>query len=400
MMELTRAQARVFLLRKHGLLGPHRFEGKAGALQFVRQCGCIQFDPVDVCGKNAELTLQSRVKGMTKDILSQLLYEDRRLVDYPDKQLSIIPVEDWPFFARYRQAAREGEKQFEGLSEKMAFARAYMHEHGPVSSDTLPLEGDMFWHSMIHWSGNWHQHSPAARSVLEQMYTSGECIVHHKKGSRKFYDLAEKYLPQHILAAPDPYPEEQEHIRFRVLRRIGAVGLLWDRPSDAFLNIWHMDPPVRHAAFQSLLDGGDILPVQVEKVRGPMYMRAEDAILLEETLHTSYTPRCEVLSPLDPLMWDRKLIKALFDFEYSWEIYTPQAKRKYGYYVLPIVYGDHFAGRAEAVADEKAGILTVKNIWLEENEKKTRALVKKMDSCMKRLALFNHCKEVRYEREI
>lgn len=143
MMELTRAQARIFLLRKHGLLGPHRFEGKAGALQFVRQCGCIQFDPVDVCGKNAELTLQSRVKGMTKDMLSQLLYEDRRLVDYPDKQLSIIPVEDWPFFARYRQAAREGEKQFEGLSEKMAFARMYMHEHGPVSSDTLPLEGDM-----------------------------------------------------------------------------------------------------------------------------------------------------------------------------------------------------------------------------------------------------------------
>ena len=111
MVGLSKSQARRFLLLKHGLLGPYRFKGKRGALEYNRQAGCIQFDPVDVCGKNAELILHARVQGFKKSMLYALLYEDRALVDYPDKQLSIWPVEDWPYFARYRAAAKaEGEQ--------------------------------------------------------------------------------------------------------------------------------------------------------------------------------------------------------------------------------------------------------------------------------------------------
>ena len=96
MTELTKKQARTFILAKQGLLGDYRFSGKDGAYAYVRQAGCIQYDPVDVCGKNAELTLQSRVKGFRKSMLADLLYEDRLLVDYADKELSIWPAEDWP----------------------------------------------------------------------------------------------------------------------------------------------------------------------------------------------------------------------------------------------------------------------------------------------------------------
>ena len=106
MIHLSNGQARRFMLLKQGLLGKHIFIEKSGALEFVRQAGCIQFDPVDICGKNAELTLQSRVKRFKKEQLYELLYTDRKLFDYPDKQLSIIPVEDWPYFERFRAAAR------------------------------------------------------------------------------------------------------------------------------------------------------------------------------------------------------------------------------------------------------------------------------------------------------
>lgn len=112
MIPLTIEEARNFILLKQGLLGEYRFTGKQGALDYVRQAGCIQFDPVDACGKNAELTLQSRVKGFTKQTLYELLYEDRSLVDYPDKNISIIPAEDWPYFERYRRAARENGRRF------------------------------------------------------------------------------------------------------------------------------------------------------------------------------------------------------------------------------------------------------------------------------------------------
>ena len=134
----------------------------------MRQAGCIQFDPVDVCGKNAELTLQSRVQGFTKQTLWQLLYRDRLLVDYPDKNLSILPTEDWPYFERYRRSAREGGRQFEGLAEMEERTRQYLRENGPVNSDTLPVEGQMYWHSMIHWSGQWHGQTGAARIVTAQ----------------------------------------------------------------------------------------------------------------------------------------------------------------------------------------------------------------------------------------
>lgn len=311
MLTLTNKQARQFILLKHGLLGAHKFIGKQGALEFVRQAGCIQFDPVDSCGKNAELTLQSRVKNFTKQTLSELLYTDRSLVDFPDKNLSIFPTEDWPYFQRYRQAAKDGGRNFPELEELEKQAIEYIRINGAVSSDDLPMQGSIHWHSSIHWSGVWNGNTNAARAVLEQLYSTGVLIIHHKNGSRKYYDLAEKYLPAQLLDSPDPLPDDFEHKKWRVLRRIGAVGLLWNRPSDAWLNIWDMKSPERIQIFKELLSEGKILAVQVEGISAELYYRAEDHPLLETVLENrDYKPRCEFLAPLDCFLWDRKLIKA------------------------------------------------------------------------------------------
>ncbi|EET60682.1 hypothetical protein BRYFOR_07144 [Marvinbryantia formatexigens DSM 14469] len=392
---LTNRQARQFLLLKHGLLGSYKFSGKEGALAFIRQTGCIQFDPVDVCGKNAELTLQSRVKGFRKQMLHELLYKDRALLDYPDKNLSIILTEDFPYFSRYRQAARECGRSFEGLAELEKQALAYIAENGPVSSDSLPVSGSIVWHSSIHWSGNWGGRTNAARAVLEQLYSSGDLIIYDKIGSRKIYDLAEKYIPTDILEAEEPLPEEFAHQKWRMLRRIGAVGLLWNRPSDAWLNIWNLKTAQRSEIFRQLLQEEEILEVRVEGIKDILYGRSVDRALLDAVQQNAFcTPRCELLAPLDCMMWDRKLIKALFGFEYTWEIYTPAAKRKYGYYVLPMIYGERFAGRAEVVADKKADALIVKNIWYEDGIRQSGAMADAVDRCMRRFARFNECSTV------
>lgn len=398
MLTLTNKQARQFILLKHGLLGAHKFIGKQGALEFVRQAGCIQFDPVDSCGKNAELTLQSRVKNFTKQTLSELLYTDRSLVDFPDKNLSIFPTEDWPYFQRYRQAAKDGGRNFPELEELEKQAIEYIRINGAVSSDDLPMQGSIHWHSSIHWSGVWNGNTNAARAVLEQLYSTGVLIIHHKNGSRKYYDLADKYLPAQLLDSPDPLPDDFAHKKWRVLRRIGAVGLLWNRPSDAWLNIWDMKSPERIQIFKELLSEGKILAVQVEGISAELYCRAEDHPLLETVLENrDYKPRCEFLAPLDCFLWDRKLIKALFDFEYSWEIYTPAPKRKYGFYVLPILYGDRFAGRIEAVCQSKTNVLLVKNIWYEDGIRQTKKLLSEIDKTLKRFARFNQCGSIQFE---
>lgn len=400
MRTITREQARQFILSKQGLLGNHRFVGKDGAFQYVRQAGCIQYDPVDVCGKNAELTLQSRVKGFAREDLYDLLYKDRLLVDYADKELSIFPSEDWPYFSFFRERSRAHGKTFPGLAELEEEAIAYIREHGPVSSDTLPIEGELFWHSSMHWSGNWEKESQAARSVLEQLYTDGVLLIHHKSGSRKYYDLADKYFDQELLKAQNPCPDEQSFLQWRMLRRIGAVGLLWDRGSSAWLGI-RMTTEQRREAFQLLQAQGRIQAVQVEGIRGPMYLLAEDMPLLEEVLSGTVDtqPRLEFLAPLDPMLWDRKLVETLWGFQYSWEIYTPAAKRKYGYYVLPMLYGQNFVGRIEAAADRKAKALVVKNIWLEPDVRRTKRLEHAMEMSIKRLARFNGCKDIIFPGE-
>ena len=391
-MTITKQQARQFILAKQGLIGAYRFCGKEGAYDYIRQAGCIQFDPVDVCGKNAELTLQSRVKGFQKRMLSELLYEDRRLMDYVDKELSIWPTEDWPYFSSFRERSRTLGKSFEGIDELEKQAIAYITENGPVCSDTLPIQGEIFWHSSMHWSGNWHKKSQAARSVLEQLYTDGVLIIHHKNGSRKYYDLASRYLPQTLLQTENPCKDEEDFLQWRMLRRIGAVGLLWDKNSPAFLGI-HLNAETRKRTFAHLLRDGKILSVTVAGIKPPFYYRMEDGALLQNILtgKADLKPRISLIAPLDPLMWDKALIQALWNFRYSWEIYTPATMRRYGYYTLPILYGDSFVGRVDTAADRKAGILRVKGLWWELNVRQTKKLQDELNRALNRFAKFNDC---------
>lgn len=377
---LTKSEARRFMLLKQGLSGEYRFIGKSGVLDFIRQAGCIQFDPIDVCGKNAELVLQSRIKGFTKDMLYELLYNDRKLLDYFDKNLSIIPVENWKYYEREREAHRNWERSHEEIKMVHDKILAAIAEKGPLCSADLDLSQKVDW----YWS-----RTKLSRAALEHMYFSGELAIHHKNGTMKYYDFIENCVPADILAEPEPYPSDFEHRKWRVLKRIGSLGLLWNRASDAWLGISGLKSKERDDIFAALLSEGQILPIRVEGINHILYCLTEDTGLLEKAKETPTQKRCEFIAPLDNMLWDRKLIQALFDFEYKWEIYTPQAERKYGYYVLPILYGERFVGRIEMVYDKKNKELQVSHLWYEPNVKPTKALKNRIDAALKRFARFH-----------
>ena len=174
--------------------------------------------------------------------------------------------------------------------------------------------------------------------------------------------------------ADTPITEEQEWICWRVRRRIGAVGMLWNRRSDAFLGI-DMTTDQRNQAFISLLETGEIREISIEGIRWPFYILEEDMQLLQDVAAgcTDNKARCEFLAPLDPMLWDRPPDPCcIWVSSIPGEIYTPAGKRRYGYYVLPVVYGDRFARRIEAAADRKNNTLVVKNLWYEEGVRQTR----------------------------
>jgi len=225
-------------------------------------------------------------------------------------------------------------------------------------------------------------------------------IIHHKKGTRKYYDLTEKQISNSLLNAFDPLPNEFDHLKWRVLRRVSAIGLLWNRSSDAWLYIRGLwkdagKTEKRNEVFKALIDEGKIIEISVDGLKDMIFCNANDILLIEAVLQNlELKPRCEFIAPLDPLMWDRRIIRQLFNFDYKWEIYSPEHKRVYGAYVLPILLGEQFIGRIEMVCDRKNSLLNIKNIWYEDNIKQDQNIITMIDECVKRFAEFNECNNI------
>ena len=223
MISITREHARRFLLTKNGLLGKNGLRGKDGVLRYVLQAGCVQYDPVDVCGKSHELALLARIHGFSHHMLDDLLYDKRQLIDFFDKNLCIMPVEDWPCLDPIRRWYRENGRSMEQVNQVAEQVLETVHQRGHVSADTLGLEGRADW----YWSG-----SSLSRVALESLYFRGELVIHHKKGSIKSYALAADLLPADLLHAPYPFDTSLSRMRWQVLRRIG-----WIKENDLKLDL-------------------------------------------------------------------------------------------------------------------------------------------------------------------
>jgi hypothetical protein len=375
-LSLTKAQARRYLLAYHGLRPAHVFRGEAGILGYLRRVGCIQFDPLNIVGRNPDLVLQSRIEGYRTAHLEELLYGKRKLIDGWDKMMSIYPLEDWPFFRRRRESAwRRLNAPERPAAAAIPEVREALNARGPLSSIDLDLNEKVDW----SWAP-----TRLGRAALESMYFGGELVVHHKVGTRKVYDFAHRHIPAGILNAPDPNPTLAAFQDWYVQRRIGGVGLLWERGGDVWLSMHGMKSAGRKDAIQRLLKANRLRAVRVEGVEVLLYARGVDLDLLTRSLSAKRpSPRASFLAPLDNLLWDRRLVEQIFDFSYRWEVYKPASEREYGYYVLPVLYGDRFVARFEPGRGEH-GELVVKNWWWESGIRSSERMRQALRSSFQR----------------
>lgn len=346
----TVKEARRYLARLH-------FSNNKNVYETVRKLQAVQYDPLNVVGRNPDLVLQSRIRNYRPDMLKKELYQKRTLVDGFDKMLCIYPVEDYPYLERLRRTTVWWYRENPEITNAFEGVRKVILEKGPVSSDDIGMDQKVAW----PWGA-----TRLSRAALESMWMTGELTIHHKDGARRFYDFAGRHLPEEILISPDPNKTEEEYFAWQVLRRIRAVGMLRKGPSDAFLGVENFKAAERNRAFDALLNEEKIVKINVEG--DSYYIPSENLPLLESDAPVSSSVR--VIAPLDNLMWDRKLIKKLFDFEYTWEVYVPKEKRKYGYYVLPVFYKDRFIARFEPEA-YRGGKLVIKSWWWEDDFKVT-----------------------------
>ena len=353
--QVSKTQARRILLKRHGLLGDYQYFEKEGVYEYIRKFGCVQYDPIDVCGKNHELVLQARVPNFDKKWVHELLYEDRRLIDWFDKNMSILPIEDWVFFAEARKRAKSGMRNAEEIDQVREDVLALIREKGPVISSDLEYTHKVDW---------WWAPTSFSRMVLDALYYQGYLIVESKKNTRKSYDLAERYLAEEWVQEQNPFESEHERLKWNVLRRLKSVGLLHLNASYAFIGIHGLKSAERNAIYDDLLETGVIKPILVEGIEKEFYFLAEEEDLFEFA-DEPVEKRVEFLAPLDNLLWDREIIKEIFEFDYKWEIYTPLKDRQYGYYVLPILMGDALIGRIELKRNRKSKQFDLLGLWFE-----------------------------------
>lgn len=359
-MRITKEQARRFLIRYHHL-DDGKLLGKKGILEYMQHVRCIQYDPLNVVGFNQDLVLQSRIQDYRPQLLRELLYSDFQLVDLWDKNMSICITDDWPYFSRFRRGYLEWCDQHPEVTHTI---QEKIRNDGVVSSASFNMEEKVSWH---------YGDTRLARAALEGMYYSGELVIHHKVHTRKYYDLAERHIPQEIFHTQDPNVTDDQFLDWFVLRRITCVGLLWNRPSDAWLGITSsigngLRSKERNEAFTRLLADHRIMELRIEGMQHPVYMVTKSLELLEEILGEHDKPHtARILAPLYNMLWDRKLIKELFDFDYRWEVYKPAAERQYGYYVLPVLYGDMLVARFEPTKTDSLSDSFIKNWWWESH---------------------------------
>ena len=368
-MKVTAEAARRFLVAHHLLAPARSLEGGPEAVLAVfRRFGSIQFDPLSVAGRNHDLVLHARVADYDPAWCDRL-YEQREVFEAFNKGLALVPTSELPWFRVLLD-----QRALRILAENAAVADQVLERiraEGPLSA--LDFErrpaGDP-------WGWGDFGGSSVVRAVLEAYAVTGVLGLARRDGNRRYYDLIERLLPEDVLARSVPLRERLRHKMHSRYRAHGLLGIAGSGDVFGGLGPAKPDPeqpehPGRTALREELVEGGELVRVEVEGVRGPRFVLREEL----EVIAAPPEPPASVafLPPLDPLMWDRSLLKPLFDFDWVWEVYTPEPKRRWGYYVLPILFRDRLVGRIEPRIDRAGGPVRLLGLWWEDGFAPRRA---------------------------
>jgi uncharacterized protein len=348
--DLSLSQARRVALGSQGLLGRRPAAPAARhVVAAVDRTQVLQIDSVNVLQRAHYVPLMSRLGPYDTAVLDRATGRaPRRLVEYWAHVAAFMPVELWPLMqhrmAHYRA---HGHEWMSHRPELVARLVGELEQRGPSTARELD---DGLPRSREHWGWNWSE----TKKVLEYLFVSGEVAVARRNAAfERVYDLPDRVLPARVLRAEEPPREEAE--RELVLRAARAHGIASVR---CLADYFRLPGAVARRAVAELVESGDLDPVRVEGWDEPTYLHRDARV----------PGRAEVralLSPFDPVVWERRRTERLFGFRYRIEIYVPRERRVHGYYVLPFLLGERLVARVDLKADRARGALLVRSAHAE-----------------------------------
>jgi len=359
------AQIRRTIVGAQGFAGRFLRSGEADVEAAIRRLSAVQLDSISTVERAHRLTLAARIGSFDPEHVPQLL-RDGRIFEYWAHEASLLPVELWPHFRTVMEGRGHWgshDRAFRDHAELVEPVLERIRDDGPLGSrDFEGNGGGGMW--------NWKP----AKMVLEGLWDRGQLVIAGRRSFQRLYDLADRVIPQQILEAPTP--TEDETLRTFALLAVRARGALTEA---AIREHWRLKGGKArlHHHLVALVDEGRLREVHVDDGGAPFYVDAEAEL--------DGAPSPPVLvSPFDNLVWDRPLLERVFGFRHVIEVYKREHERVYGYYVLPLLAGDRFVGRADLKADRAEGVLHVKRFTPEPRAR--GKLLDKLERAAHRLA--------------
>ena len=360
MESLTQLQARRIALAAQGFTDrAHATPSMRTFDRTLQRTGVLQVDSVNVLQRAHYMPLYSRMGPYDVDLLRRASERrPRRVVEYWAHVQALMPVDLWPLM-RHRMDKYRGERGKWGFTADADLepqVLAAVRDRGPVTARDLEEEFSTGPRTKEHWGWNWSE----SRKVLDYLYLVGDVAIAGRNSQFEvLYDVPERVLPAAVLAAPTPTPQDAVTELVRRAARshgVASANCLADyyrlrlQPAEG-------KPSVR-AAVDELVESGELTPVKVQGWKRQAYLHRDARLPRRVGART-------LLSPFDPVVWERARAEALFDFVYRIEIYVPAEKRLHGYYVLPFLLGDRLVARVDLKADRATGSLLVPGAFAE-----------------------------------
>jgi uncharacterized protein YcaQ len=375
--------ARAIHLAAQGMLGPRRRKAvKADVLEAIRRMGMLQIDTISVVARSPYFVLWSRLGDYDPAWLDAHLAEGR-LFEYWAHEACFLPIEDYGLYRhRMRDPAAMGWKYsatwMRERAAEVAQVLAHIRDNGPArSADFERTDGK---------AGGWWEWKPEKRS-LEVLFTSGALMIARRHNFQRVYDLTERVHQGWDDSQMPPHEEVRRQFVLRTVKALGLAKAAWI-PDYHRTRRPHLDP-------EALVADGLLLRARVEGWAEPVYLHPDHLETArrgaEGKLAASLT---SLLSPFDPIVWDRRRALELFDFDYRLECYTPAAKRRYGYFTLPILRRGVLAGRIDAKAHRRAGVFELKAVILEPGVRVSERFTRDVAASVQRCARWHGCAQV------
>ena len=366
-LSVNKQAARRFVLGRQGLWPGRRWRGKKGTATALRACEAIQLDPLAATARSQDLVLHSRVLDYKPEYLDQVMYKERGFFDYGG-WLAVYPMSELPYW-RHHMERRSHVKRVED----------YVFTHGALFErvrEELRRRGPLGNKDMDGNTVGWNYRGRKDTSLaLYDMWISGEVMIHHRQGFARVYDFRENIAPREF----DHMAPRSEAEDFFARKCIAFKGLLpefrWKTDLEYYVRR-NISRDEMKALRERWLAQGAIAVVQVEGLSGNHLVLAEDMPLIDalqagkvprawKPLETTTLEEATLLASLDIVSARGRALK-LFDFEYLWEVYKPAHQRRWGYYTLPILWGDRLVARFDSRLDRASGTLVVNGLWLED----------------------------------